>query len=77
MQLGQCCAQILLMLHQLSNYDLSFKQFKIMCDNSSVICLSKNVVHPSRAKHIHIKHQFIRDHDLSSDIEISFIRTDF
>ena len=75
--IGQCCAQSFWMLHQLSNYDFSFKPVKIMCDSSSVICLSKKIVHHSRAKHIHIKHQFIRHHDLNSDIEISFTSTDF
>jgi len=48
-----------------------------MCDNSSAICLSKNYVHHSRAKHIDIKHHFILDHVLNGDVEISFISTDF
>ena len=59
------------MVHQLSNYDLSFTEVKIMCDNSSIICLPKKIVHHSQAKHIYMKHQFIRDHDLNGDIEIS------
>lgn len=57
------------------DYELSFKPIQIFCDNSSVICLSKNLVHHSRAKHIDIKHHFIRDHVLKGDIEISFVGT--
>lgn len=61
--IGKCCAQILLIVHQLSNYDLAFKQVKIMFDYFSAICLSKKIVHNFRAKHIDIKHHFFRDHD--------------
>lgn len=73
--IGLCCAQILWMSHQLSDYDLRFKPVKIFCDNSSASCLSKNPVHHSRAKHIDVKHHFIRDHVLKGDIELSFVRT--
>jgi len=73
--IGQCCAQLLWMSHQLGDYELSFKPIQIFCDNSSAICLSKNHVHHSRAKHIDIKHHFIRDHVLKGDIEISFVGT--
>ena len=34
-------------------------------------------MHNFRAKHIDIKHHFIRDRDLNSDIEISFNRNNF
>lgn len=65
------------MFHQLSNYDLYFKPVKIMCDKSSAICLSTKFVHRSRAKHIDIKHHYIRDHVLKGDTKISFINIDF
>ena len=65
------------MVHQLSNYNFSSKQVKIMFDNFSVICLSKILLHNFPAKHIDMKHQFIRHHELNGDIEISFISTDF
>ncbi|XP_070036412.1 uncharacterized protein [Nicotiana tomentosiformis] len=73
--IGQCCAQLLWMSHQLSDYDLSFKLVQIFCDNSSDICLSKNLMHHSRKNHIDIKHYFIRDHVLKGDIKISFLST--
>nr|XP_033514218.1 uncharacterized protein LOC117278892 [Nicotiana tomentosiformis] len=73
--IGQCCAQSLWMSHQLCDYELFFKPIQIFCDNSSAICLSKNPVHHSRAKHIDIKHHSIRDHVLKGDIELSFVGT--
>lgn len=47
---GLFCVKILWMSHQLSDYNLCFKLIKIFCDNSCIICLSKNLVHYSRVK---------------------------
>lgn len=63
------------MTHQQSEYDFSFKPVQIFSDNSSVICLSKNHLHHSRAKYIDIKNHLIKDHALKGDIEISFVST--
>ncbi|XP_075086522.1 uncharacterized protein LOC142169186 [Nicotiana tabacum] len=57
-----CCTQVLWIMHQLLDYDLSITMTSIFCDNTSAICLAKTSVHHSRAKHIEIKHHFIRDH---------------
>lgn len=57
-----CGTQLLWMMHQLLDYDLSYKVVPILCDNIGAISLSKYVVHHSRSKHIDIKHHFIRDH---------------
>lgn len=50
---------------------------KILSDNSSVICLSKNLMHHSREKNIDIKHNFIRSHILKGDTDISLFSTKF
>jgi len=63
-------------MHQLLDYDLSLTSTPIFYDNTSAICLSKNSVHHSRAKHIEIKHHFIRDHVAKGDIVLEFISTD-
>ncbi|XP_075104751.1 secreted RxLR effector protein 161-like [Nicotiana tabacum] len=73
---GSCCTQVLWIMHQLLNYDLSLTSTPIFCDNTSVICLLKKIVHYSRAKHIEIKHHFIRDHVAIGDIVLEFISTD-
>ena len=35
----------------------------IYCDNTSAICISKDPVHHSRVKHIHIRHHFLNGSD--------------
>jgi len=45
-------------------------------DNTVVICLSKNPIIRSRAKHIKIKLYFIRDYVQKGVIDIKFIDTD-
>jgi len=54
-----CCAQILWMRQQLSDYGLKLDHIPIRCDNTSVINLSKNPVLHSRTKHIEIRHHFL------------------
>lgn len=57
------------------DYDIVSNPTKNFYDNSSAICLSKNLVHHSKAKHIDIKYHFIRDHIFNGNIEINFINT--
>nr|XP_016515942.1 PREDICTED: uncharacterized mitochondrial protein AtMg00810-like [Nicotiana tabacum] len=73
---GSCCTQILWIMHQLLDYDLSLTSTLIFYDNTSAICLSKKFVHHSRAKHIEIKPHFIRDHVAKGEIVLGFISTD-
>ena len=48
----------------------------IYCDDTATMCLSKNPILHSRAKHIEIKHQFIRDYVQKGVLDIQFIDTD-
>jgi hypothetical protein len=56
------CTQLLWMKHQLEDYQINANSIPIYCDNNDAICLSKNQILHSRAKHIEIKHHFIRDY---------------
>ena len=47
----------------------------IKCDNTSAICLTKNLIQHSRTKHIEIRHHFIRDHMQKGDIVLESIDT--
>jgi hypothetical protein len=47
-----------------------------MCDSSSVIYLAHNPVFHGRAKHIKVRHHFLRDHVEKGDIEMKFIDTE-
>ncbi|GJZ47952.1 hypothetical protein Tco_0601784 [Tanacetum coccineum] len=50
-----CCANILWMKSQLSDYDIHYKMVPIFCDNTSSIAISNNPVLHSRTKHIDIR----------------------
>lgn len=70
---GNCCAQILWIKQQLSDFGVSLNNILIFCDNTSAINITKNPVQHSRTKHIEIRHHFIRDHVLKKDISIEFV----
>jgi len=44
-----------------------------LCDNTSVINLTKNPIEHSRTKHIEIRHHFICDHVNNGDCTIQFV----
>ena len=70
-----CCAQILWVRQQLSNYGLMLDHIAIRCENTSVINLSKNPILHSRTKHIEIRHHFLRDHVQKGDCVLEFVDT--
>ena len=57
------------------DFEIAFSKVSIMCDNTSAINISKNLIHHSRTKHIDIKHHFIRDHVVKGDIELELVST--
>ncbi|GKD08042.1 hypothetical protein Tco_1187727 [Tanacetum coccineum] len=72
-----CCANILWMKSQLTEYDILYEKVPIFYDNTSTIAISNNPVLHSRTKHIDIRYHFIRDHILKGDIELHFIPTQY
>ncbi|GJW90107.1 hypothetical protein Tco_0167660 [Tanacetum coccineum] len=72
-----CCANILWMKSQLTDYDIIYEKVPIFCDNTSAIAISNNPVLHSRTKHIDIRYHFIIDHILKGDIELHFIPTQY
>ncbi|GJX45592.1 hypothetical protein Tco_0262268 [Tanacetum coccineum] len=72
-----CCANILWMKSQLTDYDIIYEKVPIFCDNTSAIAILNNSVLHSRTKHIDIRYHFIRDHILKGDIELHFIPTQY
>ncbi|GJV23109.1 hypothetical protein Tco_1375804 [Tanacetum coccineum] len=72
-----CCANILWMKSQLTDYDIIDEKVPIFCDNTSAIAISNNLVLHLRTKHIDIRYHFIRDHVLKGDIELHFIPTQY
>nr|GEU81896.1 retrovirus-related Pol polyprotein from transposon TNT 1-94 [Tanacetum cinerariifolium] len=72
-----CCAQILWMRSQLTNYGFDFNKIPLSCDNRSAIALCCNNVQHSRSKHIDICHHFIREQVKRGVVELHFVSTDY
>nr|GEZ73560.1 copia protein [Tanacetum cinerariifolium] len=72
-----CCAQILWMRSQLTDYGFDFNKILLYCDNRSAIALCCNNVQHSRSKHIDIRHHFIREQVERGVVELYFVSTDY
>ncbi|GJX18507.1 retrovirus-related pol polyprotein from transposon TNT 1-94, partial [Tanacetum coccineum] len=72
-----CCAQILWMRSQLSDYGFAYNRIPLYYDNKSAIALCCNNVQHSRSKHIDIRHHFIREQVEKGVVELYFMRTKY
>nr|GEY03171.1 retrovirus-related Pol polyprotein from transposon TNT 1-94 [Tanacetum cinerariifolium] len=75
--LSGCCAQILWMRSQLSDYGLVFNKIQMYFDNKSAIALCCNNVQHSRSKHIDIRYHFIKEQVENGMIELYFVNTKY
>jgi hypothetical protein len=55
---------------------VTYKSVPLMCDSSSVICLTQNPVFHGIVKHIKVRYHFLRDHVEKGDIEMRYIETE-
>nr|GFA48031.1 hypothetical protein [Tanacetum cinerariifolium] len=72
-----CCAHILWMRSQLTDYGFVFNKIPLCCDNHSDIALCCNNVQHSKSKHIDIRHHFIREKVEKGMVELYFVTTDY
>nr|GEU51213.1 hypothetical protein [Tanacetum cinerariifolium] len=72
-----CCAHILWMRSQLTDYGFEFDKIPLYCDYHSAIALCYNNVQHSRSKHIDIRHHFIREQVERGVVELYFMTTDY
>nr|GEY93283.1 copia protein [Tanacetum cinerariifolium] len=75
--LSACCAQVLWMRTQLTDYGFHFNKILIYCDSKSGISISCNPVQHSRTKHIAVRYHFIKEHVEKGMIELYFVKTDY
>nr|GEZ48403.1 retrovirus-related Pol polyprotein from transposon TNT 1-94 [Tanacetum cinerariifolium] len=75
--LSGCCAQILWMRSQLTDYGLGFNKIPMYCDKKSDIALCCNNVQHSRSKHIDIRYHFINEQVENGVIELYFVNTEY
>nr|GEW30630.1 copia protein [Tanacetum cinerariifolium] len=72
-----CCAQVLWMRTQLTDYDFFYDKVPIYCDSKSAIAISCNPVQHTRTKHIDVRYHFIKDHVEKGTIELYFVGTEY
>nr|GEU99610.1 retrovirus-related Pol polyprotein from transposon TNT 1-94 [Tanacetum cinerariifolium] len=75
--LSACCAQVLWMRTQLTDYGFHFNKIPIYCDSKSAIAISCNPVQHSRTKHIIVRYHFIKEHVEKGTIELYFVKTGY
>nr|GEW85146.1 hypothetical protein [Tanacetum cinerariifolium] len=75
--LSACCAQVLWMRTQLTDYGFHFNKIPIYCNSKSAIAISSNPVLHSRTKHIIVRYHFIKEHVEKGTIELYFVKTDY
>ncbi|GJR06354.1 retrovirus-related pol polyprotein from transposon TNT 1-94 [Tanacetum coccineum] len=75
--LSGCCAQILWMRSQLTDYGFTFNKIPLYCDNKSAIALCCNNVQHSRAKHIDVRYHFIKEQVENGIVKLYFVRTEY
>nr|GEX88425.1 retrovirus-related Pol polyprotein from transposon TNT 1-94 [Tanacetum cinerariifolium] len=59
--LSACCAQVLWLRTQLTDYGFHFDKIPMYCDSKAAIAISCNPVHHSRTKHIDVRYHFIKE----------------
>ncbi|GJU88655.1 retrovirus-related pol polyprotein from transposon TNT 1-94 [Tanacetum coccineum] len=75
--LSGCCAQVLWMRSQLTDYVLGFNKTLMYYDNKSTIALCYNNEQHSQSKHIDIRYHIIKEQVENGVIELYFVRTEY
>nr|GFA92057.1 copia protein [Tanacetum cinerariifolium] len=75
--LSACCAQVLWMRTQLTDYGFHFNKIPVYCDSKSAIAISCNPVQHSRTKHIVVRYHFIKEHVEKGTIKLYFFKMDY
>nr|GFA93697.1 retrovirus-related Pol polyprotein from transposon TNT 1-94 [Tanacetum cinerariifolium] len=75
--LSACCAQVLWMRTQLTDYGSHFDKIPMYCDSKAAIAISCNSVHHSRTKHIDVRYYFIKEKVKKGIVELFFVGTEY
>ncbi|GJS85668.1 hypothetical protein Tco_0752209 [Tanacetum coccineum] len=75
--MSDCCAQILWMRSQLTDYGLRFNKIPMYYDNKSAIALCCNNIQHSRSKHIDIRFHFIKEQVKNVVVELYFVNMEY
>nr|GEY46383.1 retrovirus-related Pol polyprotein from transposon TNT 1-94 [Tanacetum cinerariifolium] len=75
--LSACCAQVLWMRTQLTDYGFHFDKIPMYCDSKAAIAISCNPVQHSRTKHIDVKYHFIKEKVEKGIVELFSVGTEY
>ena len=71
---ASCCTQLLWMMQTLQYIQIKFSPpISILCDNTSAISISKNLVMHSKTKHIPIKYHFLWAQVLAKNVKVEYV----
>nr|GEW45607.1 retrovirus-related Pol polyprotein from transposon TNT 1-94 [Tanacetum cinerariifolium] len=75
--LSACCAQVLWMRTQLTDYGFHFDKIPMYCDSKAAIAISCNPIQHSRTKHIDVRYHFIKEKVEKGIVELFFVGTEY
>nr|GEW29847.1 retrovirus-related Pol polyprotein from transposon TNT 1-94 [Tanacetum cinerariifolium] len=75
--LSVCCAQVLWLRTQLTDYGFHFDKIPMYCDSKAAITISCNPVQHSRTKHIDVRYHFIKEKVEKGIVELFFVVTEY
>nr|GEZ62299.1 retrovirus-related Pol polyprotein from transposon TNT 1-94 [Tanacetum cinerariifolium] len=75
--LSACCAQVLWMRTQLTDYGFHFDKIPMYCNSKAAIAISCNPVQHSRTKHIDVRYHFIKEKVEKGIVELFFVGTEY
>nr|GEY95544.1 Gag-Pol polyprotein [Tanacetum cinerariifolium] len=75
--LSACCAQVLWIRTQLTNYGFHFDKIPMYCDSKAAITISSNPVQYSHTKHIDVRYHFIKEKVEKGIVELLFVGTEY
>ncbi|GJU94267.1 retrovirus-related pol polyprotein from transposon TNT 1-94 [Tanacetum coccineum] len=75
--LSGCCAQVLWMRTQLTDYGFHFYKIPMYCVSKATIAISCNPIQHSHTKHIDVRYHFIKEHVERGIVELLFVGTEY
>nr|GEX44529.1 retrovirus-related Pol polyprotein from transposon TNT 1-94 [Tanacetum cinerariifolium] len=75
--LSTCCAQVLWLRTQLTDYGFHFDKIPMYCNSKATIAISCNPVQDYRTKFIDVRYHFIKEKVEKGIVELFFVRTEY
>ncbi|GKF92330.1 hypothetical protein Tco_0279049, partial [Tanacetum coccineum] len=77
LSLSACCAQVLWLRTQLTDYGFHFDKIPMYCDSKAAMAISCNPVQHSRTKHIDVRYHFIKEQVEKGIVELFFVEIEY